>query len=114
MISQSLNLVDLLERQTDCGLTTGTVMNELELANRDLANLIKNLAMLGGSGSMTLKLNFKSDSRDTVAVTVSRSVSIPKPKLTAQPLYMSQAGNLYDEHPNQRKLDLMENIRQIG
>jgi hypothetical protein len=115
MISHALNVVDLLERQTDHGLTTGIPMSELQLINEDLATLIQNLVKLGGSGSLTVKFNFKADSRDSVMVSVARSIKSPKPKLGSQPLYMSQHGNLYDEHPNQQKLDLQEvqNVRQI-
>jgi len=115
MISKALDVVNLLERQTDHGLTTGIPMNELELVNKDLQMLVKTLSQLGGKGSMTIKLNFKADSANTVDFTVSRSVNVPKPKVKTLPLYMGQNGNLYDEHPNQQKLELQEvqNIKEI-
>jgi hypothetical protein len=113
MISKALDVITLLQRQTDHGLNTGIPMNELELINDDLQKLVKSLAKIGGQGSLTIKLNFKADSTQTVECSVSRSLSVPKAKLKSLPLYMATNGNLYDEHPAQVKLDLQSNVENI-
>lgn len=97
--------------QTLAEINAGTFEQECASA---LTHLISQIRKTGGKGSITVKLNLKpSKGNQTVSVDPEVHTKVPEFERASDFFFMGQDDSLVRDHPEQRKLPLLEVVDRI-